>query len=147
MSEMITEVENVKGGMPNIFSLQQNCQKPFYPTTEIKYSKNNDGMVSQKVYDILGQEVATLVNKVQTPGLYEVDFNAQNLTSGIYFSRLTAGSFPNPRDYFCSNKYHFSSYNLHPPSVRHHPNRPLILLELMQKRESVFIIRQFSGQP
>ena len=50
-------------------------------------------MVSLKVYDILGQEVATLVNNAQTPGLYEVEFNAQNLTSGIYFYRLTAGSF------------------------------------------------------
>ena len=45
------------------------------------------------VYTILGQEVATLVNKAQTTGLYEVEFNAQNLTSGIYFYRLTAGSF------------------------------------------------------
>ena len=79
--------------MPNIFSLEQNYPNPFNPTTEIKYSIKNAGMVSLKVYNILGQEVDTLVNKAQTPGPYEVEFNAQNLTSGIYFYRLTFGSF------------------------------------------------------
>ena len=79
--------------IPNEFSLLQNYPNPFNPTTVIKYSIKNAGMVSLKVYDILGQEVATLVNKEQTPGLYEVEFNAQNLTSGIYFYRFQAGSF------------------------------------------------------
>lgn len=79
--------------MPGGFILYQNNPNPFNPTTVIKYSINNAGMVSLKVYDILGQEVAILVSKVQTPGLYEVVFNAQNLTSGIYFYRLTAASF------------------------------------------------------
>ena len=79
--------------LPDVFSLSQNYPNPFNPTTEIKYSIKNAGMVSLKVYDILGQEVAILVNKAQTPGLYEVEFNAQNLTSGIYFYRLTVGAF------------------------------------------------------
>ena len=79
--------------IPNEFSLLQNYPNPFNPTTVIEYSIQNVGMVRLTVYDILGQEVATLVNKEQTPGLYEVEFNAQNLTSGIYFYRLTVGSF------------------------------------------------------
>jgi len=78
---------------PTGFSLSQNYPNPFNPVTVIKYSIKDAGMVSLKVYDILGQEVATLVNNAQTPGLYEVEFNAQNLTSGIYFYRLTVGSF------------------------------------------------------
>ena len=92
LSEIVTGVEDVKGGMPNIFSLEQNYPNPFNPTTVIEYSIQNGGMVRLTVYDILGQEIVTLVNNAQTPGLYEVEFNAQNLTSGIYFYRLTVGS-------------------------------------------------------
>ena len=59
----------------------------------MKYSIKNTGMAVLIVYDILGKKVATLVNKVQVPGLYEVKFNAHNLPSVIYFYRLTAGLF------------------------------------------------------
>ncbi len=84
---------------PKEFVLNQNYPNPFNPTTTIKYSipeiatLNATTVVSLKIYDILGQEVATLVNKNQKAGNYEVVFNASNLTSGTYFYRITAGDF------------------------------------------------------
>ena len=87
------------------FRLYQNYPNPFNPTTKIKYkipsNKNpflggaRRGLVTLKIYDILGNEIATLVNKEQTPGKYEVEFDAgkYNLSSGIYFYQLKIGSF------------------------------------------------------
>jgi len=83
---------------------------PFNPTTKIKYTipqhthltvpsregKERSGrgvLVTLRIYDVLGKEVATLVNKEQSAGSYEVEFNANNLTSGVYFYKLSAGSF------------------------------------------------------
>ncbi len=93
----ITKVEN-KTAVVSDFSLSQNYPNPFNPTTTIKYSipqslKNNEYNTKLIVFDILGREVATLVNKQQKPCSYEVLFNANNLTSGIYFYRLQSGSF------------------------------------------------------
>ncbi len=89
-----------KTELPTEFSLSQNYPNPFNPTTTIKYSipvETRRGVllqnVSLKMYDILGREVATLVNKQQKAGNYEFVFNASNLTSGTYFYRLTAGDF------------------------------------------------------
>ncbi len=78
--------------------LYQNYPNPFNPTTKIKYSipfveTRYIPSVQIKVYDILGREVATLVNKEKQPGNYEVEFNASNLSSGVYFYKLTAGIF------------------------------------------------------
>ena len=81
------------------FSLQQNYPNPFNPSTAIKYSIPNvassfsSSYVILKVYDLLGREVTTLVNEEQLPGNYEVKFNGRNLSSGIYFAKLTTGSF------------------------------------------------------
>jgi hypothetical protein len=80
------------------FTLQQNYPNPFNPSTVIKYSipanvKSEMSNVKIVVFDILGREVATLVNENQKAGNYEVTFNAKNLTSGIYFYRLQSGSF------------------------------------------------------
>ena len=80
------------------FAVKQNFPNPFNPSTTIKYSiaKNVNReleVVSLVVYDILGKEVATLVNKEQKAGNYEVMFNASNLSSGVYFYRLQSGSF------------------------------------------------------
>lgn len=86
-------IDNEINQKPVTYSLEQNYPNPFNPTTVIKYSIKKGGVVSLIVYNILGQEIVTLVNKAQTPGPYEVELNAQNLTSGIYFYRLTVGSF------------------------------------------------------
>jgi len=86
------EVE-VDLSLPQSFSLEQNYPNPFNPSTSIKYQVSSISNVSLKVYDILGNEVSTLVNEIQPAGIYEVDINASALTSGVYFYKLQAGSF------------------------------------------------------
>lgn len=75
------------------FVLYQNYPNPFNPTTSIKYQVSGILQVSLKIYDLLGREVATLVNEEKERGAYTVNFNASGLASGIYFYRLHAGSF------------------------------------------------------
>jgi len=94
-----TGIEN-GNDLPAKFLLYQNYPNPFNPTTKIKYTIPNVGRseaspnkVMLKVYDILGREVATLVNEEKPPGNYEVEFNGTNLPSGVYFYRIKAGSF------------------------------------------------------
>ena len=82
---------------PKEFKLEQNYPNPFNPTTKIRYTIPDVGSeLAQtviKVYDILGNEVATLVNEEKEPGYYEVEFNAEQLSSGIYFYRLQVGNY------------------------------------------------------
>jgi|GEM_PF-6199653 len=78
---------------PEQFELMQNYPNPFNPTTTIRFSLNNESEVSLIVYDILGNEVQTLVNDVRGAGSYEVTFNAGNLSSGIYLYILKAGNY------------------------------------------------------
>jgi outer membrane protein assembly factor BamB len=83
---------------PEGFELSQNYPNPFNPTTKIKFTISSVGtslmkFVQLKVYDVLGNEVAALVNEEQPAGIYEVDFNAAGLSSGIYFYKLQAGNF------------------------------------------------------
>ena len=78
---------------PAIFSLSQNYPNPFNPTTIIKYAMSNEQYASLKVYDVLGNEIATLVNEEKEAGIYEVEFNATGIPSGIYFYKLQAGNF------------------------------------------------------
>ena len=73
--------------------LSANYPNPFNPTTKIKYSIPKQSLVTLKVYDDLGKQVQTLVNEVKSIGNYEVNFNASNLASGVYFYRLQAGNF------------------------------------------------------
>ncbi|OGU77633.1 MAG: hypothetical protein A2W11_08220 [Ignavibacteria bacterium RBG_16_35_7] len=73
---------------PKEFSLSQNYPNPFNPTTNIGFRIANFGFVSLKVFDVLGREVATLVNEEKQPGEYDVEFNASHLSSGIYFYKL-----------------------------------------------------------
>lgn len=94
-SPIITVVENEL--LPRKYALLQNYPNPFNPSTRIQYSIEKAAQVSLKVYNLLGLEVATLVNVHQEAGNYSVSFNANNLThgysSGVYFYRLEAGSF------------------------------------------------------
>lgn len=75
------------------FALQQNYPNPFNPTTQINYSVGERGTVTLAVYDLLGREIATLVNEVKEPGSYKVNFNASNLPSGVYTYRIQSGNF------------------------------------------------------
>jgi len=84
---------NVVFDLPVDFSLGQNYPNPFNPSTKIAYTLPVNGEVSLIVYDNLGTEVANLVNETKVAGRYEVDFSAINLPSGVYFYRLTVGSF------------------------------------------------------
>ena len=100
MREKISEFKNVTNNnddyktlFPGSFRLMQNYPNPFNPTTTINYSIPQSSLVSLKVYDILGREVATLVNEVKPVGNYQVVFNASTLASGVYFYRIVVGNF------------------------------------------------------
>ncbi|MEE9429461.1 MAG: T9SS type A sorting domain-containing protein [Melioribacteraceae bacterium] len=94
-----SKIVEVDLGLPTEFELSQNYPNPFNPTTNIKYSipnvRGNENLrsVQLRVYDVLGNEVANLINKNQEAGSYKVSFDASNLTSGIYFYTLNVGSF------------------------------------------------------
>ncbi len=75
------------------FTLEQNYPNPFNPTTTIKYSVPKLSFITLKIYDVLGSEVALLVNEEKRVGTYELKWDAANLSSGVYFYRLQAGSF------------------------------------------------------
>ena len=79
--------------VPETYSLSQNYPNPFNPSTTIKYSIPNASFVKIKVFNTIGQEMATLINEEQSAGIYEVKFDASKLTSGIYFYRIEAGNF------------------------------------------------------
>ena len=80
-------------GVPINFNLSQNYPNPFNPSTKISYALPNDGKISLKIYDMSGKEVMTLVNEVKTAGYYSVSFNANSISSGIYFYTLKADEF------------------------------------------------------
>ncbi|MBL7128883.1 MAG: T9SS type A sorting domain-containing protein [Ignavibacteria bacterium] len=90
-SGSITGVENNQS--PARYNLSQNYPNPFNPTTSIRFDIPKDGLVKLVVYNILGKEVATVINEVKKTGSYIVDFNASSLSSGVYFYKLTAGDF------------------------------------------------------
>ena len=90
----ITSVaEQIPGTFPTSYSLEQNYPNPFNPSTIITYKLPIKSLVSLKIYDILGDEVGTMVDKVQNAGSHEVIFNASGLASGVYIYKLTAGNF------------------------------------------------------
>jgi len=88
-----TGVEQTSSEIPEKFNLEQNYPNPFNPTTTISFSIPSSAFTSLKIYDLLGNEVATLVNEEKPIGSYEVNFNASTPSSGVYLYRLTAGSF------------------------------------------------------
>lgn len=79
--------------IPGKFDLRQNYPNPFNPKTIIKYQCPNSNYVSLKVFNILGYEISTLVNERKNPGIYEVEFDGSNFSSGIYFYRLQTGNY------------------------------------------------------
>ncbi len=88
-----TNIQIITSEIPTAFSLEQNYPNPFNPITNIKFQIAKSGNVKLIVFDILGKEVATLVNESLQPGTYETTFDASNLTSGIYFYRLQTDKF------------------------------------------------------
>jgi hypothetical protein len=94
VDRIITSVRTSKGnGIPKLYSLSQNYPNPFNPTTTIRFTISDLRFTILKVYDVLGNEVGTLVNEELQSGEYEVEFDAAGLTSGIYFYQLRVVNF------------------------------------------------------
>ena len=92
--DSVIGIKNISSEIPGEYSLQQNYPNPFNPSTTIRFNIPNTSNVTLKIYNINGQEIATLVNnEVVSAGIKEVDFNAVNLSSGIYFYTLKANDF------------------------------------------------------
>lgn len=88
-----TEVEEIYSNIPESFDIKQNYPNPFNPSTNIEYTIPEATLVQLKVYDVLGNEVAELVNEEQSAGTYRADFFAENLASGLYIAKLQAGNY------------------------------------------------------
>jgi len=93
LSEMITDVDGNHNDLPVTFDLLQNFPNPFNPSTRISFQLPKEEFVTLKIYDMLGSEISTLVNEEKPAGKYEVDFNASQLTSGVYIYKIQAGEF------------------------------------------------------
>ncbi len=86
-----TDQNTIGIGLPEQFKLQQNYPNPFNPVTIIQFQLANQSAVELNVYDLTGRQVATLVDKPMQAGNHQVNFNAQNLSSGVYIYTLKAG--------------------------------------------------------
>jgi hypothetical protein len=93
LSQVVTDVNEEQQILPVKFFLEQNYPNPFNPSTKISWQSPVGSHQTLKVYDVLGNEVATLVDEYREAGSYEVEFDASGLSSGIYFYKLSAGSF------------------------------------------------------
>jgi hypothetical protein len=103
----LTGINKISNEVPETFSLSQNYPNPFNPTTKIKFSIPNitppliqggqGGLTTLTIFDILGREVATLVNEKLSPGTYEVEFDGSNYSSGVYFYKLITTEFSETR--------------------------------------------------
>ncbi len=91
--DVVTGITEVNSNIPDAYALGQNYPNPFNPSTNINFSIKNPGLVSLKVYNTLGQEVATLLNEEKAAGTYTFSFDASKLSSGIYFYSITTGNF------------------------------------------------------
>jgi hypothetical protein len=90
---LTTRINNNQTELPEVYSLGQNYPNPFNPATKIDFSIPKSGNVILKIFDIVGKEVETLINKEMSAGNYTIDFNASRLSSGTYFYKLTSGVF------------------------------------------------------
>jgi hypothetical protein len=91
----VSGIEEIPGSLPTAYRLWQNYPNPFNPLTKIQFDIPKTSFVTLKVYNLLGQEVATLVNEVKKVGNYEYTFDCSSLSSGVYFYRLSAGDYTN----------------------------------------------------
>jgi len=96
-SVQYSDIIEVEFNVPKDFVLHQNYPNPFNPSTTIKYAVPRTSLVNIKVYDMTGQEVASLVNEMKETGTYEVNFDAHNLASGVYIYRMIADNFTSVR--------------------------------------------------
>jgi hypothetical protein len=92
-SGITTGIDPISGTTPENFSLSQNYPNPFNPVTKISFAIPKNNLVTLKIYDISGKEVATLINENMSAGEYEATFDASKLSSGVYFYKLTSGNF------------------------------------------------------
>ena len=92
-SWFLTGVTQNGNTVPTEYSLSQNYPNPFNPSTKINFAIPTTGLVTMKIYDVLGKEVATLINEVKNPGNYIVEFDGGNLSSGVYFYKIQVGDF------------------------------------------------------
>jgi|GEM_PF-1025855 len=90
---VITNITPIGSQIPNSFALGQNYPNPFNPVTKINFDLPKNGLVTLKIYDVLGREMRIVVNEVKTAGRYVVDFDGSSLSSGTYFYRLEAAGF------------------------------------------------------
>jgi hypothetical protein len=86
-------IVEVEVGILSVGILKQNFPNPFNPITTIQYQISEKSFVTLKVYDVLGNEVATMVNEEKDAGSYEVEFRGEKLTGGVYFYQINAGSY------------------------------------------------------
>jgi len=91
--DFTTDVKDITSELPTAYALNQNFPNPFNPGTRINFSIPTEGFVTLDVYNSIGQKVATLVNETKTAGTYQVGFDGANLSSGIYFYKISSGNF------------------------------------------------------
>ncbi len=89
----VTSLKEISSGTPGEFSLKQNYPNPFNPVTQIEFTIQKSSSVSLKIFNLAGQEIATLVDKNLNAGTYKIDWNAENLSSGTYIYRLVAADY------------------------------------------------------
>ncbi len=85
-------IRPISNHTPDDFSLEQNYPNPFNPSTKIRYQIKDKGFVRMQIYNSLGKEIETLVNQIQNPGTYEINYDARDLPSGVYYYKLTTGT-------------------------------------------------------
>lgn len=94
---IVTDVNDFQQPAITTYNLEQNYPNPFNPSTIISWQAPEDGRQTIKVYDVLGNEVVTLIDEYRSAGKHNIEFNASGLASGIYFYKLTAGNFSSAR--------------------------------------------------
>ena len=92
LTDDLTTSINIRQKIPEEFELLQNYPNPFNPNTVIKYHLPENSFVSIKIYDVLGKEVAALVNEMKQPGYYEVNFDGRDLSSGVYIYTINTNN-------------------------------------------------------